>query len=98
MSDWDSLPREEKLAFWDESEHLLTELLGICGPYLTAHQMRSAKELIDHNEHLLALEFLFDYLDETQVDYPEPLLDKFRRLDARLHLTGRRNVDRLGRG
>jgi hypothetical protein len=97
MSEWDKLSWEERLAFWKESERLLTDLLDACSGYLTPHQNEMAKELLDHNEHQLALEFLFDYLDEKTTDYPKEVLDKFRVLDARLHLTGNRDLNSLGR-
>ena len=97
MSTWNSLSREQKLAYWSESERMLTALLEACAPYLADHEKDMAKELIDHNEHQLALEFLFDYLAEAAANYPNELIDEFRALDARLHLTGSRDVDRLGR-
>lgn len=83
-------------AFWAESEELLRDLLDDCLPFLNASQRDMAKELIDHNEHQLALEFLFDYLDEQSRNYPPELIEKFRALDGRLHLTGNRDPGRLG--
>ena len=96
VSDWDRLSREEKLAFWRESERLLSDLLEASRPYLAEPQHEMAQELIDHNEHLLALELLFDYLEDKAADYPQQLLDKFRVLDARLVLSEERDVNRLG--
>ena len=78
VSDWPSLSGDEKLAFWTESGRLLTDLVEICSPYLRADQRAIANELIDHNEHQLALEFLFDYLDVRGTHYPTELLDQFR--------------------
>jgi uncharacterized membrane protein YccC len=97
MSDWNSLSPAEKIAFWSESERLLRDLLAACLPYLKSEQKATASELIDHNEHQLALEFLFDYLDEEPARYPAALVEKFRVLDQRLHLTGRRDLAKLGR-
>jgi hypothetical protein len=96
MSEWNSLSREEKIAFWSESERLLRDLLAACLSYLNSRQKAMASELIDHNEHQLALEFLFDYLDEEPAQYPAALVGKFRVLDQRLHLTGQRDLAKLG--
>jgi hypothetical protein len=91
-----ALSPEERLAFWQESERFLTDLLEVSSSYLTDTQRRTVLELIDHNEHQLALEFLFDYLDESVCEYPAALVSRFSVLVDRLGMTGNRSVSRLG--
>jgi hypothetical protein len=95
VADWSTLSNGQRLEFWDESERLLIELLRSCSSYLAEDQKRMVQELVDHNEHQLALEFLFDYLDEETRSYPAALVEQFRALDNRLHLTGGRDLNRL---
>ena len=93
--DWEQLSAEERRAFWSESERLLRELATLCAPYLTDRQVAMARELIDHNEHQLALEFLFDYLSDLEDEYPADIIQAFAILTARLGMTGNRSLDWL---
>jgi hypothetical protein len=96
-NDWDRLSIEERRQFWQESERLLKELATLCGPYVSDHQAAMAQELIDHNEHRVALEFLFDYLGDREDEYPTEIVQAFEGLTKRLGVTGNRSIDWSGR-
>ncbi len=93
--EWDRLSIEERRAFWRESERLLRDLAILCAPYLSDHRAAMAHVLIHHNEHQLALEFLFDYFGDREGEYPSDVIDAFAVLTERLGMTGNRSPDWL---
>jgi hypothetical protein len=86
MSNWDAKSQPEQLAFWAESERLLLELLDSCAHRLSAAQHDLASELIAHNEHGVAFEFLEDWLEEEGALESAKVTAKLRAVER--HLQG----------
>jgi hypothetical protein len=94
--DWRDWSAAEREAYWTESERLLLDALADTASYLTDQQRRWVQEAIDHNEHGLALESLFDYLDELADQYSDELRSKFGVLAARIPMSGGGDVENMG--